>query len=254
MKGSAKVSVFKLSNHIFDLGLTAKELSIYAYLCSLPSVQNTIDDKAVVKVKQSTIAENCCICASQTVAKVLVSLESKGLIERLERSVKSNKHKGTYTYAIKRLQTATEYFFVDRHVFGKLNSRQMMVYLFICKSYDVQHNDSWNSYNDIAEQTGMKRETVINTINELTGMVFIVRLRRKSKENRRVYVDNHYQIVLYISGKIRKKRVRLYRNYNRTCIQHIAEHSFINSNCITKKVNCQDKSNFFILNRGSPQI
>ena len=31
------MSLFRLSNYIFELGLDAQELSVYAYLCSLPT-------------------------------------------------------------------------------------------------------------------------------------------------------------------------------------------------------------------------
>lgn len=31
------MSLFRLSNHIFELGLDAQELSVYAYLCSFPA-------------------------------------------------------------------------------------------------------------------------------------------------------------------------------------------------------------------------
>ena len=36
------MSLFKLSNQIFQLGLDAQEVSVYAYLCSLPTAQHTI--------------------------------------------------------------------------------------------------------------------------------------------------------------------------------------------------------------------
>lgn len=68
----------KLSNKIFDLGLSAKELSIYAYLCSLPNDYPTFEG-AAVKVKQSTIAQKCGIKAVQTVAKVISTLQQKVL-------------------------------------------------------------------------------------------------------------------------------------------------------------------------------
>jgi DNA-binding Lrp family transcriptional regulator len=85
----------------------------------------------------------------------------------------------------------------------------------MCKSYSPKLGRCWNSYNDIAEQTGMKRETVIQTVNELVKGHFITRQRRRSNDNRRVFVDNLYRIVRYVTGKITKKIKRLYRTYNR---------------------------------------
>ena len=61
-------SRIKLSNAIFSLGLTAQELAVYAYLCSLPSEQPMFEGTAV-KVKQATIAQKCGMKAAQTVSK-----------------------------------------------------------------------------------------------------------------------------------------------------------------------------------------
>ena len=91
------MSIIKLSNKIFELGLTSKELSIYAYLCSLPNDYPMFSGTAI-KVKQSTIAQKCGIKSVQTVAKVINSLAEEGLVIPLKRSVKDNGYKGTYLY------------------------------------------------------------------------------------------------------------------------------------------------------------
>ena len=249
------MSNIKLSNKIFDLGLNAKELSIYAYLCSLPSDYPMFDGTAV-KVKQVTIAQKCGIKAAQTVAKVIDSLAAKGLVVPIKRSIKSNGHKGTYIYEVKKLPTTDSFFFVDRSAFGRLVPRQMMIYLFICKSFSLQLWDSWNSYNDIAAQTGMKRETIIDTIAELEKMKLIRKNKRKARDNKRVFVDNHYFLIVYITGRIRKhckKIARMYCEYNRT---NITLYKSILLNCYsnTKKSICQVGSNIIFLKRGSPQI
>ncbi|MDY3215345.1 MAG: hypothetical protein SOW77_08760, partial [Ruminococcus sp.] len=173
------MSNIKLSNKIFELGLTSKELSIYAYLCSLPNDYPMLSGTAV-KVKQSTIAQKCGIKSVQTVAKVINSLAEEGLVIPLKRSVKDNGYKGTYIYEVKKLPVNDSFFFVERRVFGKLVPRQLTVYLFLCKSFSIRLMDSWNSYNDIAEQTGMKRETVVKTVSELEDMKLIVKSKRKS--------------------------------------------------------------------------
>lgn len=248
------MSRYKLSNRIFDLGLDAQELSVYAYLCSIHSGKMTITGETVVCVKRSTIAQNCGIRSVQTVTRILSRLTDKGLTEPLSRSVKANHHKGTYSYAVKQLSLDGGWFFVDRHVFGRLVPRQMLIYLFLCKAYSTELCDSWNSYNDIAMQTGMKRELVIQTVNELAGMNLIVRCRRKSRENKRVFVDNHYQIVLFVRGHIRKsckKIVRLYSQYNRTN-GHLLRMPFNSIHYITLSADCQDKSGTFFSVRGSP--
>ena len=93
-----KMSVFKLSNKIFESGLTAQEIAVYAYMSSLPSEYPMLDDAAAVKVKQSTIAQKCGIKVVQTVAKVIALLSEKELVVPLKREIKANKHKGKYVY------------------------------------------------------------------------------------------------------------------------------------------------------------
>ena len=199
------MSVFRLSNHIFELGLDAQELSVYAYLCSLPGSGKTLQDAAVIWAKQRTIAANCGIKSPVTVAKTIDRLREKGLIDYLVRQYKANGHRGAYWYAVTKHPTDSGFFMVDRHVFGMLVSRQMLVYLFLCKSFSTVLYDCWNSYNDIAEQIDMKRESVIQTIRELVELGLIVRMQRRSKKNRRVFVDNHYSIVRFEVGHIRAK-------------------------------------------------
>lgn len=203
------VSIFRLSNSIFALGLDAQELSVYAYLCSLPASGFTLQGAAAISVKQRTIAVNCGIKSPVTIAKAIDRLREKGLVDYLERNKKANGHHGAYCYAVTKPQTDSGFFMVDRHVFGMLTPRQMLVYLFLCKSFSTVLQDCWNSYNDIAEQIDMKRESVIQTIRELVELGLIVRMQRRSKENRRVFVDNHYSIVRFEVGHIRARMPKM---------------------------------------------
>ena len=200
------MSLFRLSNDIFKCELNAQELSVYAYMCSLPATGSKLQGAAVVSVKQRTIAANCGIKSPVTIAKTIDRLREKGLVDYLERNKKANGHHGAYCYAVTKHPTGNGFFMVDRHVFGMLVPRQMLVYLFLCKSFSTVLHDCWNSYNDIAAQIGMKRETVVQTVRELVGLGMIVRIQRRSKENRRVYVDNHYSIVRFEVGHIRAKQ------------------------------------------------
>lgn len=209
------MSLFKLSNKLFSLGLDAQEISVYAYLCSLPASAKRLTGASVISVRQAIICQNCGIKSPTTVSRVIDRLAEKGLVEALERTRKKAPKRGTYVYAVTQQTLHDGYFFAERRVFGQLVPRQMMIYLFMCKSYSPTLGRCWNSYNDIAEQTGMKRETVIQTVNELVAGHFITRIRRRAQDNRRVFVDNLYQIVRYVTGKITKKIKRLYRKYNR---------------------------------------
>ena len=164
-------------------------------------------------------------------------------------------------YKIKKLSTENSFFFVDRAVFGQLNPRQMMIYLFICKSYNTQICDCWNSYADISAQTGMKRETVIQTIAELEALKLIRKSKRKSRDNRRVYVDNHYVLIVYLKGTFKGRK----RKAVVPLIQpqfNVKSHS--SNTCKLEVVYCNSSipqelkkvKSFFInfLKRGSPQI
>ena len=122
-----------------------------------------------------------------------------------------------------------------------------MIYLFICKAYSTEIHDSWNSYNDIATQTGMKRETVIQTIAELESMKLIRKSKRKARNNRRIYVDNHYILILYIKhekGRYRKKSIKIERliwKVNRSTTVHINELNHYIYN-ITENRECQEEN------------
>lgn len=247
------MSLFKLPNQIFTLGLDAQEITVYAYLCSLPSTRHTLDGCTTVSVKQSTIAHQCGIKSVRTVARVIDRLCCRELVEPLGRSLKANRHRGSYTYAVRQIPMDTGYFFVDRHIFGKLVPRQMLIYLFLCKSYSTALHICWNSYNDIAAQTGMKRELVIQTVNELCDMHLIVRMRRKARTSSRLFIDNHYQIVLFRQGKIRKKRnVRSYRKYDRTGCEMHSKSLSVHNHHITFSSECQAVSAQICKARGSP--
>jgi predicted transcriptional regulator len=203
------MSVFRLSNDIFKNGLRAQELTVYAYLCSLLGTGKTLQGAEVISVKQRTIAANCGIKSPVTIAETIDRLREKGLVDYLERSRKANGHHGTYRYAVTKQQTNTGFFTVDRHIFGRLIPRQMLVYLFLCKSFSTVLQDCWTSYNDIAAQIRMKREMVVQTVRELVGLGMIVRMQRRSQENRRVYVDNHYSIVRFELGHIRARMPKM---------------------------------------------
>lgn len=249
------MSLFKLSNRIFEQGLSVKELCIYAYLCSIHATEQTLEHQSIIHVKQSTIGENCGISSVQTVKKVMDKLIDKGLVTQLQRSVKHGGYKGTYYYSIKQLPPTGGYFFVERKALKQLTPRQMFVYLFICKSWDATRNDCWNSFQDISEQTGMKREVVIQTINELRQMHCIVRLHRRSEDNRHVYVDNHYQVIQYVTSRIRGKiKERLYRQYNRSSVSTWKCSHNLNNQYTTESEKSQDLLPIIFLARGSPKF
>ena len=201
------MSLFKLSNQIFTLGLSNAALSVYSYLCSIKG-KDMPNGKTHIKVKQKTIAAACGIASIQTVAKALRELTEQQLIDQSIRTVRSDRKLSTNIYVIKKLPTTDGFFFVspDMAFSGQLVPRQLVVYLFLCKAHSKRFGCSWNSYNDMAAQIHMKRETVIATIQELCAMQLICKQRQRSQTNSRVFVDNRYFIVQRETGTIKKKK------------------------------------------------
>ncbi|MEG0614119.1 MAG: hypothetical protein RR540_00065 [Oscillospiraceae bacterium] len=249
------MSRFKLSNKILDLKLSNNELAIFAYLCSIHSTATLLGD--IVKVKQSTIAQKCCLRTSATVGRVVSRLMDKGLIQRVIRTVKADGNSGTNSYILNKPSTLGGFFFVDRHVFGRILPRQLRVYLFIAKSFDTQKNDCWNSYNDISAQLGIKRSDVVEIIGELCELNLIRKSLRKSRANKKVYVDNHYKIVLFVPHK------KISGHKNRLHSPKKCSLYFFVANKVNKKLleiqqinhsifKSQCQVDFFVLSRGSP--
>lgn len=237
----------QLSNRIFDLGLSNAALCVYSYLCSLQGNRMS-NGKTSVKVKQKTIAAACGIGSVQTVAKALAELMAGSLIEQSIRTVRSDRMLSTNIYIIKKLPVNDSFFFVNTELAfsGQLCPRQLVVYLFLCKAHSIKHGRSWNSYTDIAERIGMKRETVIATVQELVSMKLVYKQLRRSKENNRVFVDNHYFIVRRELGTIKKRE--LSRNLNSPL--HITNNC--NASVLRVYHICRQLSSPFC-SRGSPQ-
>ncbi len=196
----------QISNKIFDQGLSVAAISVYAYLCSIKG--NVCNGFTHVKVKQKTIAAACGIASVQTVAKAIRELTEKQIIMQSIRTVRCDRSLSTNIYVFKKLPTTDGFFFVspDMAFSGQLVPRQLVVYLFLCKAHSTKHGYSWNSYNDMAAQIRMKRETVIATIQELCEMHLIAKQLMRSRENNRVFVDNRYFIVQRETGTIKKKK------------------------------------------------
>lgn len=246
------MSLYKLSNRIFAQGLSVKELCVYAYLCSIHVTEQTLNREAVIHVKQTTIGENCGISSVQTVKKVMDGLMEKGFVTQLQRSVKYRGHKGTYYYGIKQLPLTDGYFYAERRVFGQLVPRQLVVYLFLCKAHSTKYGYSWNSYNDMAAQIRMKRETVIATIQELCEMHLIAKQLMRSRENNRVFVDNRYFIVQRETGTIKKKKPVWGTDFFTWFTGSMV--ALVNSKPILVYHGWRTLSSPFYLLRGSPQI
>ena len=197
-----KLSYVKLPNAILEINLTAGELAVLFYLLSIYTGKGD-----TVRAKQSTIARKCGFKTTQTVSRITISLSDKGLITQ-RRCVYENNSTGMIFYTLHISPSASdEYFFVDRRIFNEgLTAMQLKVYLHICRALSPSLGKCWNSYNDLAKLTGISRSKVIELIAQLVQKNVIRKQRVKTKENKRVYGDNHYMIVRYAAHRsIRKK-------------------------------------------------
>lgn len=189
----------KISNKLLDLELTNSELAVITYLATIHTSTISKNGTAWICVKQSTIAQKCAIKSVQTVGRVISSLINKGLIWRSVRILKNDNKSGTTCYALSLPSINDGYFMLDRKaVNGTLTPRQMRVYLHICRCIDNNIGYCWNSYNDLAKIIGMKRSDIIEVISELCELHYISKQRIKRKDNRRVFSDNHYAIIIYV--------------------------------------------------------
>lgn len=196
-----KLSYVKLPNEILEMNLTAKELAVLFYLSSIYA-----SGRDTVCVKQSTIAKKCGIKATQTVSKITASLSDKGLII-CRRCLYDNNSTGMIYYTLKLPTALTGYFFVQRHILNEqLSPAQLRVYMFICRSLSPSLGRCWNSYNDLAKLIGISRSKAIEIVAQLVSKNVIRKHRIKTRQNRRVYGDNHYTVVCYVPHRPIRKR------------------------------------------------
>lgn len=249
-----KLSYIKLPNGILEIDLTANELAVLFYLSSI-----YIGKGDTVRVKQSTIAQKCGLKTTQTVSRITTSLSQKGLIMQ-RRCVYDDNNTGMISYTLNLNSSASSsdgYFPVDRHILAEgLTPIQLKVYLHICRALLPASGKCWNSYNDLAKMTGICRSKIIVIISQLIAHNVIRKQKIKTRENRRVYGDNHYTLVRYAAHRpIRRKphkKIGLPRQSSpvfQSVMLSVSKNTFSAYNNITSVAHCQVKN---FLQRGSP--
>jgi len=204
-----KLSYIKLPNEILNINLTANELAVLFYLSSIYASGGD-----TVCVKQSTIAKKCGIKTTQTVSKITASLSDKGLII-CRRCIYDRNSTGMIYYTLKLPETSAGYFTVQRNILNEqLTPIQLRVYLFICRALSPTLGRCWNSYNDLAKLIGISRSKAIEIIRQLLSKKVITRQRIKTRENKRVYGDNHYTVVCYVHHRPIRKHGNSNKNKN----------------------------------------
>ena len=247
----------KISNKLLDYDLSATELSVITYLATIHTSVISKNGTRWLCVKQSTIAQKCAVRAVQTVSRVISSLLAKGLIERSARILKDDNKSGTTCYALNLPDLSNGYFQIDRRIFGGiLSPKQMRVYLYICRCVDTSIGYMWNSYNDLSALIGMKRSDVIEVISELCKLHFISKQLVKMRDNRRVYADNRYAVVIFVAPHISRRNKKIETALaSRSPSNEKISMLFTRVHCSTTVSVCQVarcENHIFSLSRGSP--
>lgn len=211
MKSAISSDYFRMNNNIFDLEtdengktkakLSAIQMQVLAALYSLVpfkqelSIAKSVFDSYKVKVRQSVLAQKCG-CSVSTIKRTVEELIRKGYIEAKIRCeyIKDNKKLlGTYTYFLPKI-AQKGYFYVNHKALALLSKTQTRVYLFICKCIDStrKFKSCWNSFNDIARQLKLQRNSVIKTIKELVELKVISKLHNTDIRFKNLYYDNLY--------------------------------------------------------------
>lgn len=188
----------KVSNSVFDLGLTLKELAIYTYLLSIHSKYK--------KVSMAAIAACCGLKTAEAVSRNIAALKKKGLITTVISTVKTDGLCGSNIYMLKELPFDDGFFFFPRSLFKMgLSYKALAVLLFQYKAYSPERGISWNSYSDIAKALKMRRSDVIAEIKALVQKKLLRKRLFRSESNRNVYSDNHYTVVWFNMGAIKRR-------------------------------------------------
>lgn len=203
--------LFRMPNKIFDMNmrLSATELTVLAALYSLRGV--CYKNKKYVRISQKAIATMTGL-TPKTISRIIDKLRRLNLVLDIKRYFVDSHKLGTYHYTLPVIKYS--YFFVSRKIFkltNKLTASEMRMYLYCCKCADSRTMQFWNSFNDISNQLGLHRSSVISTLKSLIKKGLIIRYRVTKKDGS--YADNYYQInsILIKKPKIHKKKRRYYR-------------------------------------------
>lgn len=200
-------SYFLLSNSVITSNeLTHNEFAVYTYLLSVYSNIRSKAGHEYKRVRQQTIASHCGIKSTQTVSKITDSLMRKGYITHILAAYRKDNRKGTYTYVLnpEKNKVSANYTRIERTVFGKsLTAIELRLYILIIKSLDSKLGYCFKSFNDLADELRIKRDTAMKIISNLVNLRLIRKQRKMRYDNSKVYADNSYSLKVI---KLIKKR------------------------------------------------
>lgn len=189
-------SYFLLSNSVITSNeLTHNEFAVYTYLLSVYSNIRSKAGHEYKRVRQQTIASHCGIKSTQTVSKITDSLMRKGYITHILAAYRKDNRKGTYTYVLnpEKNKVSANYTRIERTVFGKsLTAIELRLYILIIKSLDSKLGYCFKSFNDLADELRIKRDTAMKIISNLVNLRLIRKQRKMRYDNSKVYADNSY--------------------------------------------------------------
>lgn len=189
-------SYFLISNSVITAReLTHNEFAVYTYLLSIYSNIRSRAGHEYKRVRQQTIASHCGIKSTQTVSKITDSLMRKGYITHILAAYRKDNRKGTYTYVLnpEKNKVSANYTRIERNVFGKnLTAIELRLYILIIKSLDSKLGYCFKSFNDLADELCIKRDTAMKIISNLVNLRLIRKQRKMRYDNSKVYADNSY--------------------------------------------------------------
>ena len=85
----------------------------------------------------------------------------------------------------------------------KLSTSELRLYILIIKSIDSKLGYCFKSFNDLADELNIKRDTAMKIVSNLVNLHLVRKQRKMRYDNRKVYADNSYSLKVI---KLIKKR------------------------------------------------
>ena len=258
-------SYFLISNSVITASeLTNNEFAVYTYLLSIYSNIRSRAGHEYKRVRQQTIAAHCGIKSTQTVSRIMESLMRKGYITHILAAYRKDNRKGTYTYVLipEKNKVKSDYTRIDRNVFNKkLSAPELRLYILIMKSIDSKLGYCFKSFNDLADELNIKRDTAMKIVSNLVNLHLVRKQRKMRYDNRKVYADNSYSLKVI---KLIKKRNKpglhsglISTKYSDKHTDNLLElnslHNYNNAIGAICQVGQGTYSVIFLKNRGSPR-
>ena len=259
-------SYFLISNSVITAReLTHNEFAVYTYLLSIYSNIRSRAGHEYKRVRQQTIAAHCGIKSTQTVSRIIESLMRKGYITHIIAAYRKDNRKGTYTYVLnpEKNKVKSDYTRIDRNVFNKkLSASELRLYILIMKSIDSKLGYCFKSFNDLADELCIKRDTAMKIISNLVNLRLIRKQRKMRYDNSKVYADNSYstKVIRFIRkrnkpgshpGLISFKNIHKHTD-NPTITELNSLRNYNNAIGSICQVGQGDYSVIFLKSRGSP--